>query len=268
MMAQRADRGVDAMREPLEVRRLGDGPPVVLVHGGVGPALTWERAEALADSWTLAIPARRGFRPSPPTDRQDFERDAADIAPLLAGGAHLVGFSYGGVSSALIAQSDPGRVRSLTLIEPPIYAAAPRDPEVARLARVGDAFLAGEGSPEEDEEFIRRAGIDPDAAGGRREEIAEAVAAARGGRPPTEAEIDLDRIAAAAIPAMVVSGDHHPAIERICDGLAERLRARREVVRGAGHAVPRAPGFNRLLDGFLASAERTAMGALGNLKPS
>lgn len=249
------------MTEPLSVRRLGSGLPVVLVHGGVGPRLTWERAESLSERWTLVIPARRGFRPSPPTDRQDFERDAGDIGPLLGEGAHLVGFSYGGLSTALIAEGDPSRVRSLTLIEPPIYAAAAGDPEVARLARVGDAFLAGDGSPDEDAEFIRRAGIDPDAADERREEIAEAIAAARGGRPPTEAEIDLGRIAAAGIPALVLSGDHHPAIERICDGLAESLRAHREVVPGAGHAVPRAPGFNRVLEDFLASVD-----ALGKLR--
>lgn len=246
------------MSDQLSVRRLGSGPPVVLVHGGVGPRLTWERAESLSARWTLVVPARRGFRPSPPADRQDFERDAADIAPLLGESAHLVGFSYGGVSSALIAQHEADRVRSLTLIEPPIYAAASDDPEVARLARIGDAFLAGEGNPSEDAEFVRRAGIDPDAAGGRGGEIAEAIAAARGGRPPSEAEIDLDLIAAAAIPTLVLSGDHHAAIERLCNGLAERLGARRETVPGAGHAVPRAPGFARLLDAFLATAETAA----------
>jgi len=254
------------MSSPLSVRELGSGPAVVLVHGGVGPGLTWERVEPLGDRWTLVIPARRGFRPSPPAERQDFERDAADLSPLLGNRAHLVGFSYGGVSSALIANSQPERVRSLTLIEPPIYAAAPGDPEVAELARIGDAFLAGAGDPAEDEEFTRRAGIDPDAAGNRRAEIEEAIVAARGGRPPTEAQIDLDELAAHAIPTLVVSGDHSDAIERVCDGLAARLDARRERVPGAGHAAPRAPGFNDALDRFLAEVE--AMGALGKLEGS
>jgi hypothetical protein len=53
---------------------------------------------------------------------------------------------------------------------------------------------------------------------------------------------------------MVVSGGHHEAIEAVCDGLAERLDARREIVTGAGHAVPRAPGFNQILEDFLLSA--------------
>jgi pimeloyl-ACP methyl ester carboxylesterase len=240
------------MSEPLSVRRLGTGPSVLLVHGGVGPRLTWERQEPLAERWSLMIPARRGFRPSPPTDRQDFERDAKDLAPLLADRPHLVGFSYGGVSCALLATSDPERVRSLTLVEAPIYAAAPDDPEVRRLIEIGDAFLAGEGTSESDEEFMRRAGIDPEVSAEHREEIEEAVAAARGGRSPSEASIDLDRLAASGLPTMVVSGEHTAAIERLCDALADRLGARREIVPGAGHAVPRAPGFNRVLEDFLA----------------
>ena len=238
----------------LSTRTLGSGPRVLLVHGGVGPRLTWERQEPLARRWTLVIPARRGFQPSPPAERQDFEQDAADVAPLLGDGAHLVGFSYGGVSSALIAASAADLVTTLTLIEPPIYAAAPGDPEVEKLERMGDAFLAGSGTAEEDEEFARRAGIELASAGDQHEEITEAIAAARGGRPPGEARIDLDALAGLAIPTLVVSGDHQVAIERVCDGLAKRLRARREVVRGAGHAVPRAPGFNRVLEEFLASA--------------
>ena len=29
------------MTEPLAVRRVGSGPPVILVHGGVEPEVTW-----------------------------------------------------------------------------------------------------------------------------------------------------------------------------------------------------------------------------------
>jgi pimeloyl-ACP methyl ester carboxylesterase len=249
-----AGRPTSGTADALSVRRLGSGPPVLLVHGGVGPRLTWERQEPLAERWTLLIPARLGFRPSPPADRQDFERDVEGLAPLLGEGAHLVGFSYGGVSCALLTAIDPEQVRSLTLIEAPIYGAAPDDPEVMRLARMGDAFLAGEGDPEEDQEFMRRAGIDPDAPAEHRAEIAEAVAAARGGRSPSEARIDLDLLARAAIPTLIVSGGHSAAIERLCDALAGRLGARRERVTGAGHAVPRAPGFNEMLEAFLAGA--------------
>jgi pimeloyl-ACP methyl ester carboxylesterase len=245
------------MEADVSVTESGCGPAVVLVHGGVGPEITWERQQPLAERWRLIIPKRRGFPGSGPAERQDFETDSHDLSRILGDPAHLVGFSYGGVGAALLAAREPDRIRSLSLIESPIYAGAPDHPEVRRIARAGDAFLAGEADETTEREFLANAGVDPSAASGRTAAlIREAMEAARGGRAPTEAEVDLDAIATAAFPVMVVSGDHHAGIEALCDGLAEKLGARREIVRGAGHAVPRAPGFNEVLEDFLRSAER------------
>jgi hypothetical protein len=52
----------------------------------------------------------------------------------------------------------------------------------------------------------------------------------------------------------VVSGDHAPALERICDALATVLEGERAVVPGAGHFVAAAPGFSDRLEQFLAAA--------------
>jgi len=154
---------------------------------------------------------------------------------------------------------DPERVRSLTLIESPIYSAAPNHPAVREIIESGDAFLAGEADELTEREFLANAGIDPDAASGRTADlIHEAIEAARGGRSPSEAEPDLDAIASAGVPAMVVSGGHHEGIETLCDALANRLNARREIVSGAGHAVPRAGGFNQVLESFLLSVRESA----------
>jgi pimeloyl-ACP methyl ester carboxylesterase len=203
------------------------------------------------------VPVRRGFRGGPPAERQDFERDADDLAPLLAGGGHLVGFSYGGVGAALLAGRNPALVRSLTLIEAPIYKTAPDHPRVREIIVSGDAVLAGEADEETERRFLINAGMDPGLLTGRqRGLIQESIDASRGGRSPSEADPDLDAIARAGIPVMVVSGGHHDGIEMLCDGLASRLNARREIVRGAGHAVPRAPLFNDLLEDFLLSATR------------
>ncbi len=165
-----------------------------------------------------------------------------------------MGFSYGGVGAAILAARHPARVISLTLIESPIYSAAPDDPAVEELARAGDAFLSGQADERTEHEFLANAGIDPDAASsGNRDLIRRAIDAARGGRSPSEADVDLDSIKAASVPTMVISGGHHEAIEAVCDGLSQRLDARREIVPGAGHAVPRAPGFNQILEDFLLS---------------
>ena len=55
----------------------------------------------------------------------------------------------------------------------------------------------------------------------------------------------------------MISGNHSPAFEAVCDVLEERLGAERAVLPGAGHSVQRlgAP-FNKLLSEFVLRAER------------
>jgi alpha-beta hydrolase superfamily lysophospholipase len=106
--------------EQIAVERFGSGPAVLLLHGGAGPELTWDRQMQLAQRWSLIIPTRRGFPRSAPAPRQDFEVDAEDVARLMTNRTHLVGFSYGGLGVTLAAEQDPERVRSLTLIETPL----------------------------------------------------------------------------------------------------------------------------------------------------
>ncbi len=73
-------------------------------------------------------------------------------------------------------------------------------------------------------------------------------------RAPWEAEIPFDALAAAPFPKLVVSGAHNAAFDAICDVLEERLGAERAVLPGAGHSIPRAPGFNELLEEFVSRA--------------
>ena len=206
------------------------------------------------------IPTRAGFPGGPQAMRQDFERDAEDLAALLDHRAHLVGHSYGGVACTIVAGDHPERVRSLTLVESPIYKSAPDHPAVRELITSGDAVLASDADEETERRFLANAGMDTDSMSDRhRELIQRAIDAARGGRSPSEADPDLDAIAGAGVPVMVVSGAHHGGIEMVCDGLAGRLHARRETVPGAGHAVPRAPGFNEVLEDFLRGSGGTAL---------
>ena len=83
---------------------------------------------------------------------------------------------------------------------------------------------------------------------------------ARGGRQPGEARPDLDAIRRAKVPVLVVSGDHLPAIERVCDRLADALAGDRAVIAGRGHAIPRADGFNERLEAFWTIAEARPVG--------
>ena len=231
---------------------------VVLVHGSVGngPA-TWSAVQPLAERWELVVPNRGGYPPNPPLERIDFERQADELAPLLEGEAHLVGHSYGGVIALLIAARHPGSVRSLTVNEPPAFVVARGNPEVDRLVAELDAFLSA--APDDPVEFLRgfleRVGSDTRLPEPLPPELEQGAHALRAERPPWEAEIPLDELAAAPFPKLVVSGAHNPAFDAVCDVLEERLRAERAVLPGAGHILPRAPGYSERLEAFLGVAE-------------
>src|SRR3712207_263065 len=115
----------------IAVIREGEGPEVLLVHGGASPRTTWGALAPLRARWTLALVHRRGHPPSP-AGRHDFDVDAADLASLLEACPHVVAHSYGVLGTLIAATRMPARVRSLTLIEPPLFHLVPGDAEVAR----------------------------------------------------------------------------------------------------------------------------------------
>jgi pimeloyl-ACP methyl ester carboxylesterase len=243
--------------DALAVIREGEGPEVLLVHGGASPETTWGALAPLSARWTLARVHRRGYPPSPPPPegRQDFEVDAADLAPLLDARPHVVAHSYGVLGTLLAATRAPAQVRSLTLIEPPLYHVVPDDPEVARLERIGNAVLTDglETDAATLREFLRLAGAPGVDDGPLPDDVARGVRRAHGGRLPGEARPALELVRDAGIPSLVASGGHAPALERICDALSTALDGQRLVAPGAGHFVAAAPGFVDRLDEFLAS---------------
>lgn len=74
-------------------------------------------------------------------------------------------------------------------------------------------------------------------------------------RPPWEADVPLEALAAAPFPKLVISGGHSPVFDAVCDALAEAIGAQRAVVPGRGHSIPTAgSGYNDLLESFLSRA--------------
>ncbi len=251
--------GSVAVVDPISVIRAGAGRDVLLVHGGAGPRTTWSALESLKPRWTLALVYRRGYppSPSPPGAAQDFDVDATDLSPLLDSRPHVVAHSYGVLGTLIAASRTPERVRSLTLIEPPLFYLVPGDADVAHLEQIGNAVLTRglDTDAKTLREFLRLAGA-PDVDEGRLpEEVAHGVRRAHGGRLPTEARPSLATLRDAGVPALVASGGHAPGLEKICDALAAELRAERLIAPGAGHFVPAAPGFPDRLEKFLVSAD-------------
>jgi pimeloyl-ACP methyl ester carboxylesterase len=227
---------------------------VVLVHGSGGNAdSAWASVQPLAARFTLVAPDRGGYPPNPPLARIDFEVQAEQLAPLLDDGAHLVGHSYGGVIALLMAARRPDAVHSIAVSEPPAFGVARGNPEVERLvARLDEhftrgprdlrAFLAG---------FLGLVGSTAKLPSELAPEVEQVIRATMAERPPWEAQIPLAELAATAFPKLVISGAHDPAFDAVCDVLQEHLGAERAVLPGAGHSVPRAPGYLERLEAFL-----------------
>jgi pimeloyl-ACP methyl ester carboxylesterase len=244
----------------LDVLRLGHGPPVLFVHGSVvGAEFTWRKQLELSERWSLIVPNRPGFAGSPPLERGDFEQEAPLFAELLGEGAHLVGHSYGGVIALLAAALRPDAVRSLTVTEPGVHAFAAGNPAVDEMIANGKLLYSkAESIPAETFLHFFRTGAGsahqtPDVLP---DHLVRGVELVKAERPPWEADIPLDRLAAAPFPKLVISGDHSPAFEAVCDTLAGELSAERAVIPGRGHTIPStgAP-YNEQLESFLRSAD-------------
>lgn len=254
------------MRGPTEnhsgmfVQRRGQGPTVVFVHGGADSAgAAFYTQLPLAQRWRLVLPDRPGYGRTPSVGREDFARDADLIAGLLAdeGGGHLVGHSYGGLISLLVAAAHPALVRSLTIIEPPAYSVARGQPPVDEMERANRELFAA--LPADPAERVRRfhalVGTDrpvPDPLPASMQRLATVFENVRG---PWEAEVPLDQLASCGVPALVVTSGKTPGFEVIADVLACRLAAQHIVFSDADHAVQRSSHFNEYLETFLESAQ-------------
>ena len=146
---------------------LGQGTPVVLVHGTLEDYRTWDgQLEAFSKGYRLISYSRRYHYPNEwPKDATDFSvtmhaRDlAAFIKALNLPPVHLIGHSYGAFIAFLVARDHPEVIRSLTLGEPPIMPLLKTTPEgdallttaIATSIASSEAFKQGN-----DEEGVRR----------------------------------------------------------------------------------------------------------------
>jgi len=226
---------------------------VVFVHGSVGNAdMTWSEQRTLDGRFECVFVTRGGYPPGPPLERIDFEDQADQVAAALREGDHLVGHSYGGVVSLLAAARRPV-LASLTVNEPPAFGVAPDEPAVHEF--MSHFEQARPTSPREYLAFflplVGSAIQLPDPLPPALEQGARAAMAER---PSNEAVIPFDELAAAPFPKLVISGGHHAAFDAVCDVLEQRLSAERAVLPGAGHSLPRAPGYNDVLVDFVERA--------------
>jgi len=146
-MAQQQTDMVAPVR-PLARHIEGQGPELVLLHGGFGSWTHWKRnLPALAAGYRVIAFDLPGFGDSPDfpetlSDEAYFDWVAEAALTAARGPIHLVGFSFGGSIAAAVAPLLGDRLASLTLVAPGSFGKpAPRDVTVKPIrAREGQVI--------------------------------------------------------------------------------------------------------------------------------
>ncbi|WP_167406457.1 alpha/beta fold hydrolase [Amycolatopsis thailandensis] len=231
---------------PIVVNRVGDGPDVVILHGGMDSAASW-----LPVASSLA---RRGYRCWLPHRRRadtgedySLEREIDDLAAVLGladGPARIVGHSYGALIALRALLRAPALpIAAAVLYEPPLTVGGPIVGD--RLTPIAAASAAGDNAAALHIYLRDVAGFTP--------ELAEQQARntwLQNQVPALLPEIEVaDRLvwtpeayAAIAVPTMLLLGERtapHPNRDSTL-ALAETLPANRLVrMRQHGHLAHR-----------------------------
>ena len=253
-------------------RRLGEGPPLVMVNGYAATSADWDPTllALLADGHELLCLDNRGVGDSElgdPTEvsigamADDVER-AMDSAGLDA--APLLGWSMGGFVVQTLALRAPGRAEAVVLLatDPGGPSATLADPEVWRH------LTDHSGTPREQASRLIHLLFPPAAAAGIDAEFGEIVAAARAELAPAALQAQERAIDAwheeepppmppMPAPALVVCGSEDVVIPPAnTAALAARWpRATASVFPGGGHAfMAQEPGrLAAMVEEFLAA---------------
>ncbi len=242
---------------PVHWRVVGQGPRAALAlhcslaHGGAWGGV----ADRLGEALTLTLPDLPSHGRTAdwdPTAGESLHDLSTRIARALAepGPVDLIGHSFGGTVALRLALESPALVRSLTLVEPVLFAAARGTPAFRSFAEYEGAFsaLLAEGRPHEAAAgfHARWGGGTPFAAlpEAMRRYIADRIHLI----PAANATLIEDaagllapgRLEALRLPVALVEGTGSPpVIGAVLDVLAARLPdARRTAIPGAAHMAP------------------------------
>jgi pimeloyl-ACP methyl ester carboxylesterase len=241
---------------PLHWRVLGHGPRrAVMLHCSLAHGGAWSAVAArLGDALTMVVPdlpahGRSGDWDASMGDYHDVLTRA--IGALAgAGPVDLIGHSLGATVALRLALERPGMARSLTLVEPVLFAAIRGTPAYAEAAAeqaaIAASRLAG-GAEAAAATFHARWGsgakIDALPAAQRRYIVAR-IALIEATDPALYHDgagmLAPGRLEALRCPVCLIDGDASPGIiGAVAGALAARLPdVRRVTVAGAGHMVP------------------------------
>jgi pimeloyl-ACP methyl ester carboxylesterase len=264
--------------QPVNTIELGEGPPVVFVHGLSGSWQNWlEQLPVLAREHRVLALDLPGFGYSPmPAEEISIAGYARLLDRLLdqlkIDAAAVVGNSMGGFIGAELAIAFPQRVERLVLVsaaglsthnEPRTVRAMPAIRRLERITAAGAAWLAAKSETVTRRPRLRDATMNVVVRHPGRLPAALAAEQLRGAGKPgfmqaLEAVIDYDvrdRLPEIACPTLIVWGDHDRLINVSDADVFEQLipDSRKVIFEDTGHMamLERPAAFNELLSGFL-----------------
>lgn len=221
---------------------------VLALHCMLAAGAAWRGVQAALPEATLICPDLPGHGRAPDWDGGPFMDQALKLALDAApqGAFDLVGHSYGGCVAMRLMADRPHRVRSLTVIEPVMFAAASpplRAAQQAGMAAFRAALDAG------DRDAAARAFTATWGNGDGWDTMAERqrtyirdrihLIAASGPGIADDVHGVLDRLPRDARPVSIVIQRDAPAIVAgIADGLVARMPQARIARIGSGHMIP------------------------------
>lgn len=142
---------LETKQSQINYTETGTGEPVVLVHCSSASGSEWKSlCEELSDRFHCIMPDQWSCGRSDPWPGDgpftlaDEAAPVVDIIDRLGTPVHLVGHSYGGGVALRIARERPGKILSLTLIEPSVFhllgGVGPKEQELYReISEVAEA---------------------------------------------------------------------------------------------------------------------------------
>jgi pimeloyl-ACP methyl ester carboxylesterase len=233
---------------PARVREMGDGPPVVLVHGYPLDGAMWSGvARALSPRFRVLKPdlPGRGETAAPSEGRlTDYADFVQALLETLSAPAGLAGFSMGGYVALELARRRPERLRALALVDTRASAddeagRAKRDEAIATVRASGVGAIA---------EAMRPRLLSPRSLSNR--DLVERVDRIMNRQKPETVEGDLtvmrdrpdarERLREIAIPTLVVVGEEDALTPPAdSEAMAAAIPGSRLIrVAGAGHLAP------------------------------